>query len=134
MNIYHTKTLILTFEDFINKLCINNKAMSNIRIEDIGKDISQTPIEIVIRDETPHTINDDDFNIIVNLHPTDGIHWALVIRREGGPMVKHGQSPISSFDSIGVETPPLFLKDYVDLGSNERKQEYDEFYCGAYCL
>ena len=38
------------------------------------------------------------------------------------------------FDSFGVETPPLFLKDYVDLGSNERMQEYDESYCGVYCL
>ena len=33
-----------------------------------------------------------------------------------------------------VETPPLILEDYVDLGSNERIQQYDEFYCGAYGL
>ena len=38
------------------------------------------------------------------------------------------------FDSFGVETPPLFSEDYVDLGSNERIQQYDESYCGAYCL
>ena len=38
------------------------------------------------------------------------------------------------FDSFGVETPPLFLEEYVDLGSNERIQQYDESYCGAYCL
>ena len=76
--------LILTFEEFINKFDIDNKAMTNIRIEDIGKDISLTPIEILMRDETPLTINDDDFNIIINLHPTDGTHWVLVIRRRGG--------------------------------------------------
>ena len=45
-----------------------------------------------MRDESPLTINDDDFNIIVNLHPTDVTHFVLVIRRESGPMVKHGQS------------------------------------------
>ena len=28
----------------------------------------------------------------------------------------------------------LFLEEYVDLGSNERILEYDESYCGAYCL
>ena len=28
----------------------------------------------------------------------------------------------------------LFLEEYVDLGSNERIQQYDESYCGAYCL
>ena len=58
--------------------------MSNITKEDICGAISLTPIEIVMRDETPLTINHDDLNIIVNLHPTDGTHWVLVIRREGG--------------------------------------------------
>ena len=38
------------------------------------------------------------------------------------------------FDSFGVETPPLFLEEYDELGSNERIQQYDESYCGAYCL
>ena len=43
--------LILTFEEFNNKFNINNNAMSDIRIKDIGKDISLTPIEIVMRDD-----------------------------------------------------------------------------------
>ena len=46
----------LTFEEFINKFGIDNKAMSNIKIEDIVKDISLTPIEIVMRDHTPVNI------------------------------------------------------------------------------
>ena len=125
--------LILIFEDFNNKFNIDNNAMSDIRIKDIGKNISLTPIEIVMRDETPDNIceagsliNEPNFNIIVNLHPTDGTHWVLVIRREIGP--------VYYFDSFGVETPPIFLEEYVDLGSNERIQQYDESYCGAYCL
>ena len=91
--------------------------MNDIRIKDIGKDISLTPIEIVMRDqslktirETASLIYEPNFNIIVNLHPTDGTHWVLVIRREGGL--------VYYFDSFGVETPPLFLEEYVDLGSN----------------
>ena len=93
-----------------------------------------------MRDETPDSIreraspiceagsliNEPNFNIIENLHPTEGTHLVLVIRREGGP--------VYYFDSFGVETPPLFLEEYVDLGSNERIQQYDESYCGAYCL
>ena len=75
--------------------------MSNIRSEDIGRDISLTPIERVMRNETPETIFENSFNIIVNLHPTDGTHWVLVIRRKG--------DPIYYFDSFGVETLPLFL-------------------------
>ena len=118
--------LILTFEEFNNKFNIDNNAMSDIRIKDIGKDISLTPIEIVIRDDKPEMVSEPNSNIIVNLHPTEGTHWVLVIRREGGPTYY--------FDSFGVETPPLFLEEYVDLGSNERIQQYDESYCGAYCL
>ena len=107
--------------------------MSDIRIKDIGKDISLTPIEIVMRDQTPDNIGEPasqitnpSSNIIANLHPTDGTHWVLVIRREGGP--------VYYFDSFGVETPPLFFEEYVDLNSNERIQQYDESYFGAYCL
>ena len=125
--------LILTFDGFNNKFNIDNNAMSDIRIKDIGKDKSLTPIEIVMRDQSPETIREPaskiyepNFNIIVNLHPTDGTHWVLVLRREDGP--------VYYFDSFGVETPPLFLEEYVDLGSNERIQQYDESYCGVYCL
>ena len=106
--------LILTFEEFNNKFNTDNNAMSDIRIKDIGKDISLTPIEIVMRDQTQDSIRDPNSNIIVNLHPTEGTHWVLVIRREG--------SPTYYFDSFCVETPPLFLEEYVDLGSNERIQ------------
>ena len=100
--------------------------MSDIRIKDIGKDISLTPIEIVMRDQTPNNTSDPNFNIIVNLHPTYGTHWVLVIGR--------GDGPTYYFDSFGVETPTLFLEEYVDLSSNERMQQYDESYCGAYCF
>ena len=75
----------LTFEEFINKFGIEKKAMSNIKIEDIGRDISLTPIEIVMRDQKPDNTIDPNFNIIINLHPTNGTHWVLLIRREGGP-------------------------------------------------
>ena len=94
--------LILTFEEFKNKYNIDNEAMSDIRIKDIGKDISLTPIEIVMRDEILNMISEHNFNIIVNLHPTDGTHWVLVTRRDGGP--------VYYFDSFGVETPPYFLE------------------------
>ena len=116
--------LILIFEEFNNEFGFNNEPLINIRIKDIGKDISLTPIEILMRDEKPDNINDNNFNIIVNLHPTDGTHWVLVLRRGGGK--------IYCFDSFSVDTPPLFLEEYVDLGSNERIQEYDEYYLGLF--
>ena len=64
---------ILTFEEFNNEFGIDNKAMSNIKIEDIGREINLIPIEIVMRDKTPDSIKEANFNIIVNLHPTDGL-------------------------------------------------------------
>ena len=116
--------LTLTCEEFIIRFSIDNKPISNIKIGDIGKDISLTPIEIVMRDKAPDNINENSFNIIVNLHPSDATHWVLVIRKCG--------ERIHYYDNLGVKTPPLFLKEYVDLGSDERMQEYDESYFGAY--
>ena len=49
--------------------------MSNIEIENTGTDISLIPIETVMRDQTPETINETNFNIFDNMHPTDGTHW-----------------------------------------------------------
>ena len=71
---YHIKILILSFGEFKNKFGIDNKAMSNIRIEDIVTDISLTPIEIIMRDQKPDSVANPEFSIIVNLHPTDGTH------------------------------------------------------------
>ena len=76
--------------------------MGNIKIEDIGNDTSLTPIEKVMRDKTPETIYENNSNIIVNLHPTDGSHWVLVIRGEGGATYY--------FDGLGVDTPPISLE------------------------
>ena len=55
-----------------------------------------------MRDQTPDNTSETNFNFIVNLHPTDGTHWVLVIKKGG---------PAYYFDSFGVETPPLFLEE-----------------------
>ena len=74
--------------------------MSNIRIKEIGKDVSLTPIEIIMRDQKPDSVSTPELNIIVNLHPTDATHCVLVMRREGGA--------VYYFDSFGVEIPINF--------------------------
>ena len=79
--------LILSFEEFNKEFGIDNKAMSFIRIKDIGKDISKTGIEIVMREQKPDSIKESNFNIIVKLHPTDGTHWFLVMRRRGRKVI-----------------------------------------------
>ena len=67
--------LILTFEEFNNRVSIYNETLSNIKIEDTGSDRSLIPIEILMRDQKPNNIREANFNFIVNLHPTDGTHW-----------------------------------------------------------
>ena len=74
--------------------------MSNIEIEGIGRYISLIATEIVKRAQKPDNLFETNFKIIVNLHPTDGTHWVLVIRRGG--------DPIYYFDSFGVGTPSSF--------------------------
>ena len=65
---------------------VDNSAMSDIRIKDIGKDIGLTPIEFVMRDDKLDNTSEANFNIIVNIHPTEGTHWVLGIRRKDGPV------------------------------------------------
>ena len=76
--------------------------MNNIEKEDTGKAISLITFEKVMRDQIPKTIIIEDYNIIVNLHPTDVIHWVLVIKR--------GTTRTYYLDNFGVETLPLFLQ------------------------
>ena len=63
--------LVITSEEFNYKFNIDINAMSDIRIKDIGKDISLTPIEIVMKDQTPESTCEPNVNIIVYLHPFD---------------------------------------------------------------
>ena len=83
LHILSHKMLTLFFEEFNVKFGIDNKAMGKIRIEHLGKDISVTPIEIVMRDQKPDNTSEPNWNIIINLHPTDGTRWVLVLRRGG---------------------------------------------------
>ena len=52
--------------------------MSNIEIEDI----CLIPIDLVLRDLTPKIVRDTNYIFLINIHPTVGTHWVLVIERE----------------------------------------------------
>ena len=73
-----------------------------------------------MRDQTPKTINNVGHNIVINLHPTNGVHWFLVINRDN--------TKSYYFDRFGVETMPTFLElkqcqKNNKLGSDKRIQE-----------
>ena len=56
--------------------------MSYNEIEEISRNISLIAIEIVMRDQTLETINNDEHDIIINLHPTVCSHWVRLKKRE----------------------------------------------------
>ena len=66
--------MILTFNDFILKHNLKNKATSNIKIQQILSCLGLSDIGIYLRDGPFST----DFGI-VNLHPSKGTHWVCYI-------------------------------------------------------
>ena len=86
--------MILTFNNFIKKHNLKNKATSNIKIQQILSSLSLNDIGVYLRDGP----FESDIRI-VNLHPSKGTHWVLYI---------HG----SYFDSYGI-TPPKKLSKFI---------------------
>ena len=66
---------MMTFNDFIKKYNLRNKATSNLEIYEVLKNIGlDTKVEIYLRDGSFST----DIGI-VNLHPSKGTHWVCFI-------------------------------------------------------
>ena len=91
--------MILTFNDFVLKHNLKNKATSYIKIQQILSSLSLNNVGINLRDG-PFI-----FDIgIVNLHPSKGTHWVCYINE-------------NYFDSYAC-VPPKILKNYLNLLSN----------------
>ena len=86
--------MIMSFDDFIHKYNLKNKATSNINIQNIVSSLYLNDVGIFLRDGL--------FKIdigIVNLHPLQGIHWVLCIHE-------------CFFDSYGI-TPHNKLSKFI---------------------
>ena len=66
--------MILTFNKFIKKHNLRNKATSNIKIQQVLSSLSLNDIGIYLRDGP----FESDI-AIVNLHPLKGTHWVCYI-------------------------------------------------------
>ena len=67
--------MILTFNDFIKKYNLKNKATSNIKLYEVLKNIGLDSKVVIF-------LRDGDFSSnygIVNLHPSRGSHWVCYI-------------------------------------------------------
>ena len=116
--------MILTFNDFIKKHNLKNKATSNIKTQQILSSLSLNDIEIYLRDG----FFESDIGI-VNLHPSKGTHWVLYI---------HG----NYFDSYGITPPQKLSKFIIKRNGYCLYSEYKiqgltskkDSYCASYCL
>ena len=84
--------MILTFNDFVLKHNLRNKATSNIKIQQILSSLSLNNAGINLRDGPFKS----DIGI-VNLHPLKGTHWVCYINE-------------NYFDSFGCVPPKKLTK------------------------
>ena len=112
---------MITFNDFVKKYNLKNKATSNIKIYEVLKNIGlDTKVGIYLRDGPFST----DIGI-VNLHPSKGTHWVCYINE-------------NYFDSYGCVCPKKLSKFIIKrngycLYSKYQIQKNDS-YCASYCL
>ena len=110
----------MTFNDFIKKHNLKNKATSNIKIKNILSSLSLNDVGIYLQDG-PFS---SDIGI-VNLHPSKGTHWVCYINE-------------NYFDSYGCSPPKKLSKIIIKrigycLYSEYQIQKNDSF-CACYCI
>ena len=111
---------MITFNEFIKKYKLRNKATSNLKIQQVLDSIRLNNVGIYLRDG-PFKSNIG----IVNLHPSKGTHWVCYINE-------------NYFDSYGC-MPPKKLSGFIIkqneycLYSEYQIQKNDSF-CASYCL
>ena len=66
--------IMMTFNEFVRKYDLKNKATSNIKIQQVLSSLSLYDIGIYLRDGP----FESDIGI-VNLHPSRGTHWICYI-------------------------------------------------------
>ena len=67
----------MTFNDFIKKYILKNKAKSNIKIQQVLSSLSLNDVGIYLRDGPFESDRG-----IVNLHPSKGTHWVCYINEK----------------------------------------------------
>ena len=113
--------MVLTFNDFIKKFNLKNKATSNLKIYEVLKKMGlDSKVGLYLRDG-PFA---SDIGV-VNLHPSKGTHWVCYINE-------------NYFDSYGCVCPKKLSKIIIKrnglcLYSEYQIQKNDSF-CASYCL
>ena len=111
---------MMTFNDFVRKYDLKNRATSNIKIQQLLSSLSLTDVGIYLRDGPFKT----DIGVI-NLHPSKGTHWTCYVNE-------------NYFDSYGCVCPKKLSKFIIKLNGYCLYSEYqiqkNDSFCGSYCL
>ena len=110
----------MTFNDFVKKHNLKNKATSNIKLQQVLNSIGLNNVNVYLRDGP--FLSDVG---ILNLHPLKGTHWVCYINE-------------NYFDSYGCVAPKKLSKFIIKrngycLYSEYQIQKNDSF-CASYCL
>ena len=110
----------MTFNDFVKKYKLKDKATSNIKIQQVLYSIGVNNVGIYLRD------GPFEFDIgIVNLHRSEGTHWVCYINE-------------NYFDSYGCAPPKKLSKFIIKRNSYCLYSEYqiqkNDSLCASYCL
>ena len=110
----------MTFNEFVKKHNLKNKATSNIKIQQVLNSIGLNNVGIYLRDGP----FESDIGI-VNLHQSRGSHWICYINE-------------NYFDSYGCVPPKKLSKFIIKRNGfcfySEYQIQKDDSYCASYCL
>ena len=111
---------MITFNDFVHKHNLKNKATSNIKIQQVLSSLSLKDVGIYLR----HGPFSSDIGI-VNLHPSKGTHWVCFINE-------------NYFERYGVVCPKKLSKFIIKRNGYCLYTEYqiqkNDSYGASYCL
>ena len=111
---------MITFNDFVKKHNLKNKATSNIKLQQILNSIGLNNVNIYLRDGP--FLSDVG---ILNLHRLKGTHWVCYINE-------------NYFDSFGCVPPKKLSKFIIKRNGYCLYSEYQiqksDSYCASYCL
>ena len=111
---------MITFNEFIKKFNLKNKATSNIKIKQVLSSLGLNYVGIYLRDG----LFSSDIGI-VNLHPSRGTHWVCYINE-------------NYFDSYGCSPPKKLSKFIIKRNGYCSYSEYqiqkNDSFCASYCL
>ena len=112
--------MILTFNEFIKKYNLKNRATSNMKIQQVLSSLSMNGVGFYLRDGSLKS----DIGL-ANLHPSKGSHWVCYINE-------------NYFDSYGVVCPKKLAKFIINRNGyclcSEYQIQRNDSLCASYCL